>query len=292
MPIIVITAYGDLRTAVEAVRRGAFDYIAKPFDVDKVKVALVAGAGRAGQENDRQHAGRRRASKAWSAARRRCRKSTSGSRWPRRRMRRCCWRRERHRQGTGGPGHSSLQPPRDGPFVAVNVAALDPAPAESELFGHVRGAFTGADEDRAGLLVQANGGTLFLDEVADIPLPTQVKLLRAWSTTKSCPSAAASRCRPIFASSRRRSSNLLRAERRGTFRHDLFFRLCAFQIDLPPLRDRPEDIAELAELLHRRRLPARRRTSRRSSRRRRSPSWNGGRGTATSASCGTRSNTR
>ena len=89
MPIIVITAYGDLRTAVEAVRRGAFDYIAKPFDVDKVKGALVRALVSRSRRR-RRHRRRRRASKAWSAARRRCRKFTSESRWRPRPTRRCC----------------------------------------------------------------------------------------------------------------------------------------------------------------------------------------------------------
>src|SRR3990172_7829013 len=132
------------------------------------------------------------------------------------------------------------------PFVAVSVAALNWSLAESELFGHVRGAFTGAEEDRVGLLVQANGGTLFLDEVAEIPLPTQVKLLRALEHNEVVPvgsnHALATDFRVISAT----HQNLLQRTTEGHFRHDLLFRLGAFQIELPPLRVRPEDIRELA----------------------------------------------
>jgi two-component system nitrogen regulation response regulator GlnG len=128
----------------------------------------------------------------------------------------------------------------------VSVAALNSSLAESELFGHVRGAFTGAEEDRVGLLIQANGGTLFLDEVAEIPLPTQVKLLRALEHNEVVPvgsnHALAADFRVISAT----HQNLLARTTGGQFRHDLLFRLGAFQIELPPLRDRPEDIGELA----------------------------------------------
>jgi len=134
----------------------------------------------------------------------------------------------------------------DGPFVAVNVASLSPTLAESELFGHVRGAFTGADEAREGLLSRARGGTLFLDEVADIPLPTQVKLLRALEQGDVTPVGSneplATDFRVISATHR----DLPTCIHEGKFRHDLFYRLCAFQIHLPPLRERAQDLAELA----------------------------------------------
>jgi two-component system, NtrC family, nitrogen regulation response regulator GlnG len=135
----------------------------------------------------------------------------------------------------------------EGPFVAVNVAALSPALAESELFGHVRGAFTGAQTQRDGLLVQADRGTLFLDEVADIPLPIQVKLLRALEYGEVLPVGGN---QPITADFRVVSAthqDLPARIHAGQFRHDLYFRLAAFRIDLPPLRQRPEDILALAE---------------------------------------------
>jgi two-component system nitrogen regulation response regulator GlnG len=134
-----------------------------------------------------------------------------------------------------------------GPFVAVNVASLSSSLAESELFGHVRGAFTGAEEARPGLLAQADGGTLFLDEVADIPLPTQVKLLRSLEHGEILPVGATEPIKSDFRVVSATHQDLRQKVREGTFRHDLLYRLCAFQIDLPPLRARGGDVRALAE---------------------------------------------
>jgi len=135
----------------------------------------------------------------------------------------------------------------DGPFVAVNVASLSSSLAESELFGHVRGAFTGADQDRTGLLAQADGGTLFLDEVADIPLPTQVKLLRALDLGEVVPVGSGQSMKTSFRVVSATHQDFLAKVKEGSFRHDLYFRLGAFRIDIPPLRERRDDISELAE---------------------------------------------
>ena len=245
VPIIVITAYGDLGTAVEAVRRGAFDYIAKPFDVQKVKGALFARWS--ASATNRQPRSFRRKSKAWSAARRRCRKFTSRLRWRRRPMRRSCWAAKAApaRSLRRGPSTATASE-SGGPFVAVSVAALNPSLAESELFGHVRGAFTGADDDRVGLLAQANGGTLFLDEVAEMPLPTQVKLLRALEHNEVVPVGGNQLVKSDFRVISATHQNLLERTELGQFRHDLLFRLGAFQVELPPLRERPDDIDDLA----------------------------------------------
>jgi two-component system nitrogen regulation response regulator GlnG len=244
VPIIVITAYGDLRTAVDAVRRGAFDYIAKPFDVEKVKASLVRALlnlredpasmlaparveGMVGRSAAMQEVYKRIALAAASdAAVLLHGESGTGKELAARAIHRYSRR-------------------ADGPFVAVSVAALNSSLAESELFGHVRGAFTGAEEDRVGLLVQANCGTLFLDEVAEIPLPTQVKLLRALEHNEVVPvgsnQALATDFRVISAT----HQDLMQRTAEGHFRHDLLFRLGAFPIELPPLRERHEDIGEL-----------------------------------------------
>jgi two-component system nitrogen regulation response regulator GlnG len=138
-------------------------------------------------------------------------------------------------------------PRADGPFVAVNVASLSETLAESELFGHVRGAFTGAEMNRVGLLTQADGGTLFLDEVADIPHATQVKLLRALEHGEVTPVGASEPVRTDLRVISATHRDLVHCADEGTFRHDLYYRLSAFQINLPPLRQRREDIAELAQ---------------------------------------------
>ena len=134
-----------------------------------------------------------------------------------------------------------------GPLVAVHCAALSPALLESELFGHVKGAFTGADKDRAGRFEQADGGTLFLDEIGDVPAETQVKLLRALQERtfeRVGGDRAISVDVRVVAATHRDLQAMIAA---GDFREDLFYRLNVIPIELPPLRARPDDIPTLIE---------------------------------------------
>jgi two-component system nitrogen regulation response regulator GlnG len=138
-------------------------------------------------------------------------------------------------------------PRRDKPFLPVHVAALNPNLVESELFGHVKGAFTGADRPRVGLLALAAGGTVFLDELGDIPLPVQAKLLRVLERKEVVP-VGGSDPQPVdvrIVSATH--ADLSAAVRDGRFRADLFFRLNVYPIHLPPLRDRTDDIPLLAD---------------------------------------------
>ncbi len=246
VPIIVMTAYGDLKTAVEAVRAGAFEYLIKPFDLEQVERALTRALKHAEEPGvvapQRRHVGGLIGSSSAMqnvfkqialAAASECGVLLLGE------------------SGTGkelaARAIHQYSARTEGPFVAVNVASLSSALAESELFGHCRGAFTGADQERIGLLAQADGGTLFLDEVADIPLPVQVKLLRSLEHGEVTPVGSGQAVRTNFRIVSATHQDLLKKVKEGTFRHDLYFRLGAFRIDIPPLRNRREDIGELAE---------------------------------------------
>jgi two-component system nitrogen regulation response regulator GlnG len=251
-PVIVVTAFGNLSTAVRAVEGGAFDYLAKPFDLDQAletigralqrralqdqapadngaAVELAAREEIVGHSPALQAVFKRI---ALVAPRDSCvlitGESGTGKELVARAVHRYSARRER-------------------PFLPVHVAALNPGLVESELFGHVRGAFTGAAQARPGLLALADGGTIFLDELADIPLAVQVKLLRVLEHSEVLP-VGGSQSQPlnvrILAATHQ---DLERRVAEGSFRHDLFFRLNVFQIHLPPLRERPEDIVPLAE---------------------------------------------
>jgi two-component system nitrogen regulation response regulator GlnG len=249
-PVIVVTAFGNLATAVRALEGGAFDYLAKPFDLTQA-LEIVARAlrsanvpGQASPESAELPSGPEEIvgrSPAMQAV-----------------FKRIALVAPRDASvlitGESGTGKELIaraihrhSPRRDKPFLPVHIAALNPSLVESELFGHVRGAFTGASENRPGLLGLADGGTVFLDELADIPLPVQVKLLRVLEHGEVLPvggnQAQALTLRILSAT----HQDLQRQVAEGSFRHDLFFRLNVFQVHVPALRERPEDIPLLAE---------------------------------------------
>ncbi len=246
-PIVVITAFGDLQTAVTAVENGAFEYVVKPFDVAGIRASIDRALQAAstvpatppdtlpvgidqmlGDTSAMQEVFKRIALAAHSDASVLIEgESGAGKELAARAIQR----------------HSARC---NAAFVAVNVAALSPSLAEAELFGHVEGAFTGACGARKGLLVQADGGTLFLDEVADIPLPIQVKLLRTLDQGEVLPVGADHTVRTSFRVISATHGDLRQRTQAGKFRHDLFFRLCTFDIRMPSLRERADDIPLLA----------------------------------------------
>jgi two-component system nitrogen regulation response regulator GlnG len=247
VPVIVVTAFGDLATAVRAVEEGAFEYLTKPFDLgqalDAVRRALqrraptplpieetVSGPGElVGRGPAMQAVFKRIALVApREASVLILGESGTGKELVARALHRYSARRDR-------------------PFLPIHVAALNPNLVESELFGHTRGAFTGAAQAHPGLLALADGGTVFLDELADIPAAVQVKLLRVLEHSEVLPVGGTQPQRLDIRILGATHQDLTRAVAEGRFRHDLFFRLNVFQVQLPPLRERPEDIAALAE---------------------------------------------
>jgi len=250
-PIIVVTAFGNLATAVRAVEGGAFDYLAKPFDLDQaldtvaralkrrelqatpstvvVPDVVTAPDEMVGTSSAMQNVFKRIA----LVAPREASVLITGESGTGKEL----VARAVHRYSTR----------RDRPFLPVHVAALNPNLVESELFGHAKGAFTGATQARPGVLALADGGTVFLDELADIPLSVQVKLLRVLEHNEVTP-VGSNQPSPlsirILAATHQ---DLDRKVADGSFRHDLFFRLNVFQIHLPPLRERREDIVALVE---------------------------------------------
>jgi DNA-binding NtrC family response regulator len=265
VPIIVVTAFGDLSTAVEAVRNGAFEYLLKPFDLSAAQ-RVIERALSDGSLSDKGgdcpdlcgHRGEAVVGKNGTVPF----AAVEGAIVGRSPAIQEVFKRIAlvapsdacvHLRGESGTGKElaaraihRYSRRAAGPFVAVNVASLSPSLAESELFGHARGAFTGADQSRKGLLEQAHCGTIFLDEVADIPMPVQVKLLRVLEHGEILPVGAD---RPLHSDFRLISAthqDLARRVAEGSFRHDLYYRLITFEIEIPPLRLRRDDIPELA----------------------------------------------
>ncbi len=243
LPTAVITAHGNVESAVQALKAGAFDFVAKPVDLavlrDLTTAALRARPAAA-------HGGDGSPLFGESAVMDRVRRTIgklARSQAP------------VYIRGESGTGKElaarmihALGPRADGPFVPVNCGAIPEALMESEFFGHRKGSFTGASQDKAGLFEAARGGTLFLDEVADLPLQMQVKLLRAIQE-KAVRPVGDTRERPIdvrILSATHKDLGAL--VRRGDFRQDLYYRINVLALDLPPLRERREDIPGLARL--------------------------------------------
>jgi two-component system response regulator PilR (NtrC family) len=250
--VIVMTAHGSTETAVEAMKLGATDYLTKPFQIDEMKIAV----GSALKARDLERENRQLRSELGKAFSMESIIGNSPAMQPVFELikRVSATKTNIMILGESGTGkelvahaiHRNSSDP-SAPFVVINCAAVPEALFESELFGHKRGAFTGAVTDKAGIFEQAHGGTLFLDEVGDIPLSVQVKLLRAIQQKSFRPVGGTEDitvdARIICATNK----NLEEMAQKGTFREDLFYRLNVIQIRMPPLRERREDIATLAE---------------------------------------------
>ena len=252
LPIILITAHATVATAITAMREGAFDYVQKPFDNDELRAVVkrALDVTKLARENrylraevrgrhalDRVIAESPAMREALDLARRAARSPATVL-----------------VSGESGTGKElvarSVHYHSDrvgGPFVAVNCKALAAGVLESELFGHKKGAFTGADRSKRGLFETASGGTLFLDEIGDIDPEFQAKLLRVLQE-KSLRRVGGSVEIPIDVRLVAATNKDLRADvKAGTFREDLYFRLAVIPIALMPLRERREDILPLAE---------------------------------------------
>ena len=245
LPVIIMTAFSDLDSAVSAFQRGAFEYLPKPFDVPKA-VALIK---RAVQQSESQAPASAQASGGGEML---------GQAPAMQDVFRAIGRLSQSNvtvmvTGESGSGKELVaralhkhSPVANGPFVAINTAAIPKDLLESELFGHERGSFTGAQTQRRGRFEQAEGGTLFLDEIGDMPSDLQTRLLRVLSDGHFYRVGGhvpvKSHVRVIAAT----HQNLEEHVRKGTFREDLFHRLNVIRLRLPALRERVEDIPMLA----------------------------------------------
>ena len=253
-PVIMLTARGSERVAVDAIKAGAYDYLVKPFDIEAVERAIARAAElgrlRASARDRDAEALLGRPVVAESPAFRRVMAQAA------RLAARPVPVLVRGETGTGKELIGELlhaYGPRAGRArVTFNCAAVPPTLAEAELFGHVKGAFTGADRDHNGFFGQANGGTLVFDEVGELAPAVQPKLLRTLQSGEIQP-VGAGRVEQvdvrIVACTHR---DLRREVAEGRFREDLFYRLAVVELVVPPLRDRPEDIRPLAEAFRRR----------------------------------------
>ncbi|HPY35730.1 MAG TPA: sigma-54 dependent transcriptional regulator [Smithellaceae bacterium] len=252
IPVIIMTAYASVETAVSALKKGAYDYLTKPLDFDELKITIERATehnrlkkeneylkSRLGEQFDRQNLIGRSQSMVKlletvaQVAPAEATVLISGE------------------SGTGKEMIANAihfnSARREAPFVKINCAALTETLLESELFGHEKGAFTGAERRREGKFVQAHGGSLFLDEVSEMSKAMQVKLLRVLQEREVTRVGGAEvikvDVRVIAASNK----NLKEEIQKGNFREDLFYRLNVVSLHVPPLRERKEDIPMLAQ---------------------------------------------
>ena len=257
VPVIVMTAYGTVTSAVEAMKQGAADYLSKPVDLDELELLVARTLERRALESEnrelRELVAERHRLKGLETASALMAQAINIA------ARAAASRATILIRGESGTGKEVLaraihaaSPRAARPLVAVNVAALPETLLESEMFGHERGAFTGADRQHRGRFEQADGGTLFLDEIGDLPKGTQAKLLRALQEQRferlGGTGSIQVDVRVVAATSR----DLEAMVRGSEFREDLYYRLNVVTIEIPPLRERRDDIPGLVDLFLRR----------------------------------------
>ena len=250
VPVIIMTAYSSVESAVEALKKGAYDYLTKPLDFDTLRLTLeralehvrLKGENRRLREKLGQRFDRGRIIgrspvmlNLLETVERVAGSEATVLLWG--------------ESGTGkeliaGAIHHN-SPRRRSPFVRINCAAIPETLFESEVFGHEKGAFTGAERRKEGFFAQADGGTLFLDEVSELPLTMQVKLLRALQEREFRRVGGEEVIKVDVRVIAATNQGLLERVRSGRFREDLFYRLNVVSLTVPPLRDRREDIALL-----------------------------------------------
>lgn len=256
-PVVLISAFADLETAIQAMQAGAADLILKPFRSNQLlsAVARLVEQSRLRSENQALRQELRRGAEA-SLRHDRLIGSSPAIETIRETVNRVAPLPSTVLlTGESGTGKEvvarlihDLSPRRERPFIPVNCAAMPEEMVDSELFGHIQGAFPGATGHREGLFLHAQGGTLFLDDIAELPLATQAKLLRAIEERKIRPLGAERELpvdlRLIFAT----NTDLEARVAQGRFRADLYYRINIMQLRMPPLRERGLDVIELAHL--------------------------------------------
>jgi DNA-binding NtrC family response regulator len=263
-PVVLMTAFGSIDSAVEAMRAGAFDYITKPFEPEVVRLKLDRALERRALEEENRRL--RRAVDQTSAL-----GDLIGASPAMREIIALIKRISHSRSsvlitGESGTGKEVVARSihyhgsgRDKPFVPINCTAIPEGLLESELFGHVRGAFTGAHTSKRGLFEKAQGGTLFLDEIGDMGLGLQSKLLRVLQDREIRPVGGTHSVKVDVRIIAATNKDLEKEMTEGRFREDLFYRLNVIPIHIPPLRERPEDIPLLVAAFVRKHDGARRR---------------------------------
>jgi two-component system, NtrC family, response regulator len=247
LPVIILTAFAESHNTIEAMKLGAFDHLTKPVGRDDVQTVLTRALARPAADtllarrSGADDSGLMGASRSMREVQKLI-GLASASDVPTLISGETGTGKELVARALYGHGSRAHRP-----FVAVNCAAIPTELLESELFGHVKGAFTGALADHAGRFREADGGTLFLDEIGDMPLAMQAKLLRVLQDHEVQPLGGSKRQRVDIRLIAATNKNLLALVKESRFREDLFYRLKVFHIHLPPLRERGSDILLLAE---------------------------------------------
>jgi two-component system response regulator HydG len=250
--IVVVTGYGTVQSAVQAMKNGAYDYVTKPFSMEELRLLLERVAGHLKLKTENRILREKVKSKQGFGG-------IVGRAPEMEKLYRIIAKAAHSTHpvlilGESGTGKEMVArsihfsgPYRDKPFIPVDCGSLVPTLIESELFGYVKGAFTGAMQSKDGLLAIAEGGTIFLDEIGELPIDLQAKLLRSIQEKEIRPVGSTKRIpinvRILAATNR----DLEQAVSQGTFRRDLYFRLNVLSLKIPPLRERRQDVPLLAQ---------------------------------------------